>query len=137
MKNILMIGTFLVLFCGVSFANVTSSYKVNNASIDAVVSNAVEVTSMNAALPLDIQSTASVQASGKNPWGAWLFCTFLGEFGVHRHYMGTKGGMWAIYTFTICGIFGVVPLVDWIVLLIGAINNDISKYENNTKFFMW
>jgi hypothetical protein len=41
------------------------------------------------------------------------------------------------YIFTCFGIFGIVPLVDWIVLLIGLVNDDISKYEDNDKFFMW
>ena len=36
-----------------------------------------------------------------------------------------------------CGGCGIVATVDWIVLLIGLINNDISKYVNNPKFFMW
>jgi TM2 domain-containing membrane protein YozV len=69
---------------------------------------------------------------------SWIICWVVGEFGVHRHYLGTKPTMWAIYTFTVCGIFGIVPFVDWWVLLIdGIINDNISPYQNNEKFFMW
>jgi len=45
--------------------------------------------------------------------------------------------MWALYTFTCGGIFGIIPLVDWIMLLIGIIENNIGSYENNTNFIMW
>jgi hypothetical protein len=52
--------------------------------------------------------------------------------------LGTKGSMWAIYTFTCGGIFGVVPLVDFFVLIAdGIVKENISKYENNESFFMW
>jgi TM2 domain-containing membrane protein YozV len=76
-------------------------------------------------------------ASNPNPWVSFALCWVVGGFGVHRHYMGTKSSMWAIYTFTCGGIFGIVTFVDWIVLLIGAIDGDISKYVNNNSFFMW
>jgi uncharacterized membrane protein len=39
------------------------------------------------------------------------------------------------YILTCGGIFGIVPLVDFIVLIINIDN--ISKYVNNPKFFMW
>ncbi|HQB78543.1 MAG TPA: NINE protein [Tenuifilaceae bacterium] len=62
----------------------------------------------------------------------------VGGFGIHRHYLGTKGSMWAIYFFTCGGIFGIVPMVDWIVILVdGILNKNIDKYTNNEKFFMW
>jgi hypothetical protein len=44
---------------------------------------------------------------------------------------------WVGYILTCGGIFGIVPFVDWIVLLIGLVEDDISKYVNNPKFFMW
>ena len=45
--------------------------------------------------------------------------------------------MWAIYTFTFCGIFGIVPFVDWVMLLIGVVDDNISQYIGNTRFIMW
>ena len=81
--------------------------------------------------------SAMMGRSSVNPWGAWAFCTFLGGFGIHRHYMGTSKWMWAYYTFTCGGIFGIVTLVDWVVLLVGAIQDDIGSYTGNTSFFMW
>ena len=52
--------------------------------------------------------------------------------------MGTAPGMWALYTFTGSGIFGIVPPVDLIMLIIAVVDGgNISKYINNRKFFMW
>ena len=46
--------------------------------------------------------------------------------------------MWALYTFTFGGIFGIVPFVDFIVMLIDLVeDNGFGAYYGNTKFFMW
>ena len=46
--------------------------------------------------------------------------------------------MWALYTFTLGGIFGVVPLVDFIVEIVETVDSgSLAKYENNGSFFMW
>ena len=71
------------------------------------------------------------------PVTALILNFFLGGFGVHRHYMGTAPGMWALYTFTFGGIFGIVDLIDFIMLIIGTVDNNIAPYINNRKFFMW
>jgi TM2 domain-containing membrane protein YozV len=141
MKNIFLVSAFLVLFCSISNANVaSSSYKLDNASVDAIMDNAIEVNVVDVVessmFGANATSTTTLSQS-KNGWAAFVLCWFLGEFGVHRHYLGTKGSMWAIYTFTCCGIFGVVPTIDLIVLLVHAIKDDIEKYENNNNFFMW
>lgn len=72
-----------------------------------------------------------------NPWAAFALSAIVGGFGVHRHYLGTDKPMWEIYCCTAGGIFGVVPFVDCVVLLVGAIENNISEYENNNRFIMW
>ena len=82
-------------------------------------------------------SSNSAYISYPNPWAAFAICWVVGHFGIHRRYLGTKSSMWAIYTFTCGGIFGIVPMVDWVVLLIGAANNNIRPYVNNKNFFMW
>jgi len=69
---------------------------------------------------------------------AWILCWVVGGFGIHRHYLGTKSSMWAIYTFTCFGIFGIVPFVDfWVLLIDGVVNENIVKYQDNENFFMW
>ena len=118
------------------------AYTVDDNAIEQAFAQAAEVNVAEAQLFADdmlgMQTVASFEnASYANPWGAFAICWFLGGFGIHRHYMGTSKPMWLYYTLTCGGIFGVVTTVDWVVLLIGAIQGDISQYCNNDSFFMW
>ena len=130
----LMTGALMVLLSNVCYS---SAYTVDDASIDALIANAVEVNTLDSSMPFDFHGSNAMLTSSANPWAAFALCWVVGGFGVHRHYMGTKNTMWAIYTFTCGGIFGIVWFVDWVVLLIAAIDEDISKYTGNTKFIMW
>ncbi len=65
---------------------------------------------------------------------AILLGIFLGHFGVHRIYLGTKPNVPIAYSLTLGGGFGLLPLVDVIALLTAP---DISVYENNSKLIMW
>lgn len=135
MKKLFIFSAFIACCFTVS----ANSYKLDDTSIDIVIANATEISvdQADAASPLAVQGVNATLKSNPNPWVAWLICWVGGEFGIHRYYLGTRNQMWMTYTCTVCGIFGIVPLVDWVVLLIGAIKDDVSKYENNTKFFMW
>ena len=120
------------------------AYTIDDNAIDQVFAEAAEVNMADADLfgAMNMMNpempAANLQANySANPWAAWAICWFLGEFGIHRHYMGTSKPMWLYYTLTCGGIFGVVLLVDWVVLLVGAIQDDISAYCNNDQFFMW
>lgn len=142
MKKLLFFAVAIFALSFSSFAEV-DPYVVDDNAIDQTFAQAAEITvnDMNTAIindfgmPLTDNSTASFKSA--NPWVAFALCWVLGGFGIHRHYMGTSKWMWAIYTFTCGGIFGIVTLVDWVVLLVGAIQNDIHEYTNNSSFFMW
>lgn len=133
MKKII-VSTFLVLFTSVTFVNANDLFKLNDADIDLMMTQAVDVS--NTLSILDFHGTQAT-LSNPNPWVAFALCWVVGGFGIHRHYLGTRSGMWAIYTFTCGGIFGIVTFIDWIVLLVGAINDDISRFVGNPSFFMW
>jgi TM2 domain-containing membrane protein YozV len=136
MKKILFA---LALILGASFASYSSNYYVNDAAVDDLFANSTEVAfaEISNLSALDVNEGASFN-QGKDPVVATLICWIVGGFGIHRHYLGTKGGMWAIYTFTCGGIFGIVTTVDFFVLIIdGIINKNIDKYTDNEKFFMW
>lgn len=133
----------LIAFVAISTLASAAPYKLDDAAVDNAIESAVEVSpvaflsEVPSQLPAGMPASASLSA-GKSPVGAILLTFFLGGFGVHRHYMGTRPWMWAIYTFTVGGIFGVVPFVDFIVEIVAAVeDNSIARYCGNTSFFMW
>ncbi len=138
-KLVLLFVAMFALSVG-AFAN---NYEINDNDVDALFATATEVSSqeINAfgagSLMMANSGSSATSLNKPNPWAAFALCWVVGGFGIHRHYLGTSGAMWAIYTFTCGGIFGIVPLVDWVVLLIGAADNNIKPYVNNKSFFMW
>jgi len=136
-KLILVVVLFTTILC-VKQAS-ASSYSVNEQAIDQLFVNAVE-TSMVSANATDLSSLATnvpatVMAPQKDAVVAIVLDFFLGGLGIHRFYLGTETLTGIGYILTCGGIFGIVPLVDFVVLIID--NKDISKYVNNPKFFMW
>jgi TM2 domain-containing membrane protein YozV len=133
---------FFILLVGISFAKQASasSYSVDEQAVDQLFKNAVE-TNMMSASSNELSTVASnfgttVMASkDKDAVVAIVLDFFLGGLGIHRFYLGTKPLTGIGYILTCGGIFGIVPLVDFIVLIID--NKDISPYIDNPKFFMW
>lgn len=145
MKKLLFLAIAFIMSFAVApntaKASTVSAYAVNDEAIETLFQSGVQVLSLadESATMLDIagiSNTETVQASGKNPLVAFLLSWFLGYLGIHRAYLGTATGVIVGYILT-CGGLGIVATIDWIVLLIGVIDNDISRYENNKKFFMW
>lgn len=135
MKKII---AFMIALMAVSLAAGAADYTIDDEAIDALIESSVEVSPLSVDFLMNAEAPAAASfSSSKSPIASFLLCTFLGGFGVHRHYMGTRPFMWAIYTFTFGGIFGVVPLIDWIFLIVGLAEDDISQYCGNTSFFMW
>lgn len=143
MKKVLF-SLFAVLALSFSaMAENDNAYTIDDNAIEQVFAQSTDVTAGDVELfnlqgmMLPGQAGENAVLSSKSPWAAWALCWVLGGFGIHRHYMGTAGYMWALYTFTFFGIFGIVPTIDWVVLLVGAIQGNISDYTNNRSFFMW
>ena len=130
---------FFVLIAVFAFAATASatSYKMDEASIDQVIENATEVAPLD--MMMDAPAMAATQVSSATSDAAVLVLNwFLGWCGIHRHYMGTRPMMWAIYLFTFGGIFGIVPTVDFVVELVALIEDgSLSQFYGNTSFFMW
>lgn len=131
----------IFLFATFLFANQAnaSSYSVNEDAIDQLFDSAIETSmiSINANEMNSVASgmTTTVKAQDKDAVVAIVLDFFLGGLGIHRFYLGTKTMTGIGYILTCGGIFGIVPLVDFIVLIID--HDDISPYINNPKFFMW
>ena len=139
MKKLFLTIAVLSFSLGSIFAG-TGKYKVDDASIDQLIENAVEVdlssSQYDNAYTGIFNSGSTIAPKGDSPIVAWLICWFLGSLGIHRLYMGTKTLTVVGYILTAGGC-GIVSFIDWIMLLIGVINNDIRKYVNNPKYFMW
>ena len=133
--NRLLLSLIAILAIAVS-AN-AGNYKVDDGAIDALIEASAEISPLEFMPAAAVPAAASFASGSPSPVVSFLLCTFLGGIGIHRHYMGTRPWMWAIYFVTVGGIFGIVPLVDWIMLLIGLVDDDISPYVGNTRFFMW
>ena len=65
---------------------------------------------------------------------AVLLALFLGHFGVHRIYLGTAANVPVVYSLTLGGGLGLLPLLDMVAILS---TQDIDQYVNNDKVFMW
>ena len=69
-------------------------------------------------------------ASPKSRLAAALLAFFLGAFGVHRFYVGKIGtGVAIILTFG--GFFGIWPLIDLIMILVGSFKDKQERYLAN------
>ena len=65
---------------------------------------------------------------------AAIITVLLGPFGAHRVYLGTHVKVPIIYTLTLGGGFGILPLIDLAVMLI---SDDLGRYTDNEKVIMW
>jgi len=75
------------------------------------------------------------QAKSKHLTAAALAFPFpFGIVGLHRIYLGCAPYVPVVYIATLGGVFGILPLIDFCVLLV---KRNIEKYINNKKVFMW
>lgn len=123
-----------------TFSNVeASNYQVNDAKIDVLFEKASTTIMMNlnemSSDMMTSSTTLNSSVKSKSPMAAILLDFFLGALGVHRFYLGTKVMTGIGYILTCGGVFGLIPLVDLIVLAVNY--DDISQFVDNPKFFMW
>jgi TM2 domain-containing membrane protein YozV len=141
MKKFLFLS-FICLSSVCTFAATGSQYVVDDQQVEQLFTNSVDASfaalsdnSLLNAAGAASNSAARFRDSDKTFVAAILLNFFLGGLGIHRLYLGTATLTWVGYILTFCGIFGIVPLVDFIVLIVH--NEDISAYVDNTRFFMW
>lgn len=76
----------------------------------------------------------SIQQPRKHKLIAALCAFPLGVFGLHRIYLGTSAKVPLIYIATFGGGFGVLPFIDFVLILL---NKDVNTYAHNPRTFMW
>lgn len=136
MKKIVLF-LFVVLAVMVSQQAKASAYHVDEISVDQLFDNAVETSIFDFNAPaLNTMATnaGSSAVAGKDPIIALALNFFFGYLGAHRFYLGTEllTGIAYIVTF---GGFGIINLIDFIVLIIN--HDNIAPFVNNPALFMW
>ncbi len=132
--------SLLILFAGVFvFEASANTYRLDQAEVDQMFAQAeqVDLMAMHSMSPMTSNTASTMLAvQDKDPLIAFILAWVVGPLGIHRAYLGTSTGTIIAYILTAGGC-GIVAMVDWIVLLIGLVNDDISKYIDNPSFFMW
>jgi TM2 domain-containing membrane protein YozV len=136
MKKIIFLSLVFALTAMFSNNAKASCYTADDRLVDEMFARAPEaVNPFLTDITSSAISTTSMASASKDAAVALILDFFLGGFGIHRFYLGTEVMTGIGYILTCGGIFGIVPIVDFIELIINY--NDISRYVNNPKFFMW
>ena len=135
MKKVLILFA-LILGISAATTTVSASYKINDSAIETLF-NQAEVGTVSVMFNGlgDATSSSKTAVKEKSAAAALIIDFFLGGLGIHRFYLGTKVMTGLGYILTCGGIFGLIPLVDLIVIAVNF--DDISQYVDNPKFFMW
>lgn len=91
----------------------------------------------NKSIELQADNTATENSQFKPKFKrlkAALLAIFLGHFGVHRIYLGTSPNVPIVYSLTLGGGLGLLPLADLIFILT---TKDLDAFTDNDKVFMW
>lgn len=130
-KLVLTLAVALMALCASA-----NNYVANDAAIDALVENSVEMV-MEASAPVAPANMVKL-LDGTDPIIATLLSWFTGWCGLHRYYLGTQVWMGLPYLLT-GGGFGVVTLIDAVLMTIDLVqNNSINpQYINNPRILMW
>lgn len=131
----------LVAILAISVSANAANYTINDEEIDALIEAAAEVAPVTAVAVSNAMAASGstfVSSSDGDAVVAIILNIFLGWAGIHRHYLGTRPWMWAIYLVTFGGIFGVVPFVDFVVQILDLVEGRGSgRLAGNTKFIAW
>jgi len=139
MKKFLFVVAFICTMF--TFSNVeASNYQINDAKIDVLFENASTTIMMNLTdMSSDMMASSTTfnsSVKSKSLAAALILDFFLGGLGIHRFYLGTKVMTGIGYILTCGGVFGLIPLVDFIVLAVNGTAN-MDQFVDNPKFFMW
>jgi len=145
LKIIIMkkVFTLILLIAAVFSFNQANAakYSIDEEAIDQMFTTATEVNMISITgnnfgdVSSAVPSPLMASQQEKDAVVAIVLDIFLGWAGIHRFYLGTNTLTGLAYPLTCGGIFGIVPLVDFVVLIVD--NDNISPYVDNPKFFMW
>jgi hypothetical protein len=82
----------------------------------------------------DSADTVAIPHSRPKRGVAIALTVLLGPLGGHRLYLGTEPRVPVLYTITLGGGLGLLPLIDLVQLIVVK---DMDELLNNRKVFMW
>lgn len=108
--------------------------KIDKTDTILIYQNTLENIDVHRPNPI-LQLFKSKQKKNKKLIAAALAFPFpFGMVGLHRIYLGTAPYVPVVYIGTIGGGFGILPFIDFCILLL---DKDIDRFINNTNVFMW
>lgn len=110
-----------------------AEYSVDEAAIDALFTEAVVEAPATMMSPV---ASIGGDATTTNLIALVVDYVGLGLIGIHRLILGTNPINCLWYFLTAGGIFGIIPLVDGVVLIMDLIQGG-ANYLDNPKFIMW
>lgn len=114
-----LIFAILSYFIVVKYFNSIYVLTNENKIIEQITPTTIEITDnfhqLNHSTPIIQENMYTPMKSQKSKTAAGLLCFFLGEFGIHRFYVG-KVGTGILWLFT-AGLFGIGWFIDLIVIL--------------------
>jgi len=122
-----LVSLLLIVFFGISTALVASTKVVDISILQQ--KEFLETIDLS----LSIDKTTVVKPKFRK-LKAVLLALFLGHFGVHRIYLGTKENVPVVYSLTLGGGLGLLPLFDIVAILA---SKDLDEFVDNDKVFMW
>ena len=126
---------FFALFCNASTMLSNNLYE-NNLIIlmsDSTITISDSIFILDS-IPKQVVDEASKQKKKKSIASVLAFPFPFGFMGAHRVLLGTKPWVPIVYVATFGGCFGLIPLIDFLVI---TFDKDIGQYENNPHIFMW
>jgi TM2 domain-containing membrane protein YozV len=122
-----LVSLVLFIFFGISTALLASTKAVDI----SILQQTEFLETIDLSLPMD--ETTVVKPKFRK-LKAVLLALFLGHFGVHRIYLGTKEHVPVVYSLTLGGGLGLLPLFDIVAILA---SKDLDEFVDNDKVFMW
>lgn len=123
----------LIIIMNSAFVFSSESTKVFFYNVQPEKTSAVSLTLTDWQPILESEST-SVDKPKAQKLKAVLLALFLGHFGVHRIYLGTSANVPVVYSLTLGGGFGLLPLMDIIAIIT---SKDLSEFYGNDQVIMW
>ncbi|MDR9397470.1 NINE protein [Salibacter sp.] len=124
---------FSLLLSGNLFAGSAMNYSFDS-SVSVTLNDSQEVKGLKAKIGTFLQSKIQDPETKHKKFYAVVLAVALGPFGVHRLYLGTATKVPLIYTLTLGGGLGFLPLSDIVAILI---TDDWQKYIANDRVIMW